>query len=318
MSENISSNKHNLFLSKVPQHVKREELLRLFKTFGKILNLKLRSKCPNMPKIGLLTVGSKKVLDLILWNSPFTSSCGSLINVERQLTGKELEVKETSIKNKRISVLGIYGSISNERLKRKFSIFGEVDIAYCRYYEDNPHKAIGFVTFFDSESAMKALAYKRIKINSKNARIQKFVKKNDSKKRAKNYPGAYESSCTRGYELVDPFDERELKPELFNKKQRGQEMNYSGRNSLWHSSRYRILQPSATFRVQNIRRKGTPECVNSYGRDHDLAKYHSIRRIKGLWDEQGRGVIMDWNRRAVVDVSEHLNMNHYPDNLKFN
>lgn len=193
-----------IFLSKIPQDLSRLALFDYFKAnIGGIVYLKVRSKSRNTPKIGLIQVSTNRDFRAIINSSPIVLPCGAEILAERQLTGGELSKKEDNLKERRVSVLGIYGNVTDDMLKGVFEQFGKIDVAYSRRYKDNPHKAYGFVTFLDADSACRAIAAGRVRLNGKNARIQRFVKKNKDKC-SLDSAGGMRKENIRSYEMVDP------------------------------------------------------------------------------------------------------------------
>lgn len=167
---------HKLYISRIPNEVQLEELVNHFSKFGEITvtNVKKSSRKHKPYAVEVVTL-SYSTFQKILTHSPHSLRDNSVeIEVEECLTGEALLKKEEEIFEKRVSIFGVYGKVTNEDLKEAFSQFGKVDYCYLNYYPDNPAKAHGFVTFFNQESASAAIKAKRVRMNRKNVKIKKF------------------------------------------------------------------------------------------------------------------------------------------------
>lgn len=165
-----------LFISKIPEDIKRKDLNFYFSQFGNVEILSLQRKpTGKTPQIAIIQASSEETFKKIL-ETPLhkLSEESSPMRIEEYLTGKELEEKQKDVYERRVSIFGVYGKMTNEEIKGKFSQFGEVEVCYLNYYPDNPFKAHGFITFCDLEGKENALRKKFIKINKKKVKIRPF------------------------------------------------------------------------------------------------------------------------------------------------
>lgn len=339
---NPSSLPPTIFLSKIPQKVSHRQLYSFFHRRMNIqdfVHFKICSKSRDMPKIGIVQVLRRSDFDLVINSSPLVLKCGSEIQAERQLSGEELDRKQEEVQQKRISLMGIYGRVTNDLLREKFERFGEVDVAYCRRYKDNRHKAYGFVTFFDKNSALRALAAKKIKINSKNVRIQEFAKKNKEKQfLGKNREVKAKKSCkkSRGGNLkvspklpkarvVDEQGNRNSKRKREALFSRAENPILITENVPFYHQDY-VVNPrdredrcNAPQRIQDDRGEREYQINHRDTSTWSLINRNpcSVSRVK-LRMSQARARILTYKgKEGMIEIARRIDQNHRESNLQF-
>lgn len=179
--------KNCLFVSKIPPTAEKQDVFLYFSQFGPIKLLELKSKLSgNTPQIATIEAESLEIYQKILKTTKHEFGEGIYLKVEELLEGDALEDKLQEVYKRRVSIFGVYGKVKNDSLKEAFSQFGEVEVCYLSYYKDNPSKAHGFITFKNEESAKKALAHKKIRLNKKNVKIKEFKVRQDRLKKSKS------------------------------------------------------------------------------------------------------------------------------------
>lgn len=183
----------SLFVSGIPPSFTEDDLISFLSNYTSInttnSRLRIPEKSQNLaPKMGPLHLNSKAVHEdlLLLREIPCPASPLGVITIKPYLQGKELKKKEEEEEKRKITVLKIFGYITNQEFKRIFNRFGKVEIGYSNPYPDNPEKRLGFVRFSDHRAAKEAVKFSgKLKINNSLVVIKKFKNKNRVKRKDK-------------------------------------------------------------------------------------------------------------------------------------
>lgn len=166
----------HLYVSQIPYKTSEDEIQNYFSNFGTVKNLSIAKGKGNWnklnAKIDLQTSCSFRSL-----MSKKHILGGKRVLMDRFLTGNELEKKNKSVENRRVSVFGIKGGLTSKDVLHYLRCFGEIESHHFIKYKDKRNKKYGFVTFAKEESARKCVGCQTIDINGIPIKIKPYKKK---------------------------------------------------------------------------------------------------------------------------------------------
>lgn len=171
----------NLYVSQIPYKTSESEIYAYFSNFGEIKNLSIAKGKGNWNKLNAkIDLQSSNSYSHITNKSHYLG--GSRVIVDRFLTGEDLQVKNKSIGNRRVSLFGIKGPATSKDVLHFLRCFGEIESHHFIKYKDKKNKKYGFVTFATEESARKCVLCEAIEVNGVEIKIKpyKFKKEEDS------------------------------------------------------------------------------------------------------------------------------------------
>lgn len=150
------------------------------KTFNSILRVKMKKRNKKSNKvegIGTMILGDPLERDQILKKGQFFLK-GRKFHAKPFLKGRELKEFQNNVKRRRIFVNFIPRNTSNEKLKRTFLIFGEIEDAFVitDIKRDNKSLGYGFVMFYQVSSAEKAIQQGSINLEGSTIKICPYQK----------------------------------------------------------------------------------------------------------------------------------------------
>lgn len=171
-----------LFITKIPSYMKRKDLRDYFKKYCYIyISRFVNKKRTRTPKVAEIGVDRREDLEAILGETEHVLPCGSVIHVERLLTGKKLKEKIKVEVDRKVTVKPIISAhITGEKLREVLvEKFGPVESCYIKKLLDGNAQVTAFcghVTFENGESAAKALEEKKVEVMGEVVEIFKVVK----------------------------------------------------------------------------------------------------------------------------------------------
>lgn len=166
-----TQNTHSIFVGGLSNTITNQDLLAYFGQFGNLVSCEVQMWKNNPTKcrgFAIIQVDSQSAYERILNQTHKLQGraieCKTVIQDKTQLDSHSKEEQE-----KKIFVSGLCKRVDDEHLRTFFSQFGEVRMAYVvKHHKDKKSRGIGYVSFKNKESKVKALAATGLVIEGKN------------------------------------------------------------------------------------------------------------------------------------------------------
>lgn len=286
----------NLYISQIPNTTTEHEIYEYFSNFGQIKNLSIAKGKGNWNKLNAkVDLQCNIPAKSLLTKKHFLG--GSRVIVDKFLTGEELEMKNKSIGNRRVSLFGIKGGVTTNDVLHYLRCFGEIESHHFIKYKDKRNKKYGFVTFMKEESARKCFMCQTIEVNGLPIKIKpyKFKKPEEEEEQA-------EFVVARNPEYQQSFNSFQ-RLEFSESEQTDPSPNVAGRKK-FNISKFKEEQ----FVVNNYERVDIREIATNV--------------MNGKFMEQFESQDTAYHQRntikEILDVSRWIDECHYQENLRMN
>lgn len=223
----------NLYVSQIPYKTAESEIYEHFTKFGSVKNLSIAKGKGNWNKLNAkIDLQSSHSYKFLFSKSHFLG--GKRVIVDRFLTGGELEKKNKSVGQRRVSLFGIKGSVTSKDVLHFLSCFGEIESHHFIKYKDKRNKKYGFVTFEHEESARRCVGCKTIQIKGVAIKIKPYKVKSSEENQEEPFEvrqgqsfnefSSYQRNNLAVSEQTHPSP-KEAKRKVFGKKKRSKRRN---------------------------------------------------------------------------------------------
>lgn len=167
---------YKIYVGCLPACCSKDQLLSYFSCFGNIKNAKVLRKSKKLCSgNGVLLCGDLETFSRILSHRTFSMS-GRSIFCEPLLRGEQLQQKNKELSERRVFLSNIPPYMNDTAIEQLLSRFGAVQNAYRIRTLNDEKKPFGFVTFYDSESASKAVKERKLYYQDKKIYVSDFQK----------------------------------------------------------------------------------------------------------------------------------------------
>lgn len=142
-----------IFLACLPKTIKESDIRKIFSKFGKIkyfrFEVKYQEKANSHLRNAIITCSDLKMKSKILHNTHYFNKVK--LRVSNYLSNEELNKLKESVKSRRIYIRKLPNKFENSDLKKIFSIYGEIEEAYCAVgTRSRKNLKYGYVMFKDT------------------------------------------------------------------------------------------------------------------------------------------------------------------------
>lgn len=178
-----------IFLGGLSGITTKEDLMKYFTKFGKVLKVKLPKKKIN-PKFsigyGILKMSNNGATKIIIRQKDHIIN-GRTISAKPFLKGNSLKKLSNKFQNLRVFVKEIPKEFTNEDLYAIFSKIGKLKDCYIIFdLETKEPRGFGYVTFLRKKAARKAIATSEIIYKGKVLKVSEFISRKNRKPEESN------------------------------------------------------------------------------------------------------------------------------------